>query len=124
MESHTFYFEKLDVWKNARLLNKNIYLITQLFPNNEIYGLINQLRRASISISSNIAEGSSRKSYKDQAHFTQIAYSSTMEVLNQLIIASDLNYISSEQLSELRNQISHIANQLNKLYKSQQSRSK
>ena len=124
MEAHKFHFEKLDVWQNARLLNKNIYLITQLFPKNEIYGLTNQLQRASISISSNIAEGSGRQSYKDQAHFTQIAYSSTMEVLNQLIIASDLNYISSEQLSELRNQISHIANQLNKLYKSQQSRSK
>ena len=124
MGIHTFYFEKLDVWKNARLLNKNIYLITQLFPKNEIYGLTNQLRRASISICSNIAEGSGRQSCKDQAHFTQIAYSSTMEVLNQLIIASDLNYISNEQLCELRNQISYISNQLNKLYKSQQSRSK
>ncbi|MDD7986884.1 four helix bundle protein [Lentisphaera marina] len=122
MNAHISYFEKLDVLQNARSLNKNIYEVTKNFPKDETYGLTNQIRRASISICSNIAEGSSRHSSKDQAHFTSITYSSAMEVLNQLIIASDLNYITTTQLSELRNQLTHITNQLNNLRKAQLSR--
>jgi len=122
MSEHVFYFEKLEVWQNSRSLNKRIYVITQQFPKEEIYGLTNQIRRASVSICSNIAEGSSRHSSKDQAHFTSIAYSSAMEVLNQLIIANDLNYINKVQLTEVRNLLSHITNQLNKLRQTQLSR--
>ena len=72
MNDHIFYFEKLDVWQNARKLNKKVYEITKTFPKEEIYGLTNQVRRASVSICSNIAEGTSRQSSKDQAHFTLI----------------------------------------------------
>jgi four helix bundle protein len=95
-----YSFEKLNTWIEARKLVKSIYAITEKFPAEEKFGLMLQIRRASISVVSNIAEGSARISPKDQAHFSQIAYSSLMEVLNQLIIANDLNFISNEVLEE------------------------
>ena len=116
---YQFTFEKLRVWQASRVFVKDIYNVTNNFPREEKYSLIDQLRRASISISSNLAEGSSRISSKDQAHFTNMAYSSLMELLNQLYIANDLNYISNEIFIELKKKISEISNQLNALRKSQ-----
>jgi len=81
--------------------------------------MVSQLRRASISICSNIAEGNSRISPKERAHFFQMAYSSTMEVLNQLIIATDLDFLTEKELLELRNSIDEISNKLNALHKKQ-----
>lgn len=112
---YTFSFERLDVWKNSKDLTKHIYQITQTFPGEEKYGLVSQLRRASVSIISNIAEGSSRSSVKDQAHFYNTAFSSLMEVLNQVIISNELEYISTDNYSELRKLIEKISNQLNSL---------
>lgn len=86
-----YSFEKLDVWKKAKDFVVRIYKVTADFPEEEKFGLISQLRRASVSISSNIAEGSSRTSPDDQGRFYIIAYSSAIEVLNQLIISTDLN---------------------------------
>ncbi len=86
-----YSFEKLDSWVDARKLVKWIYEKTAKFPAEEKFGLVMQLRRAGISIVSNLAEGSARMTPKDQAHFTNLAYSSLIEVLNQLIIAADLN---------------------------------
>lgn len=97
-----YSFESLDAWKDARILVKWIYSLTNNFPSEEKYGLISQVRRASVSVVSNLAEGSSRKSPKDQAHFSQIAYSSLLEVLNQLIISVDLNFMSENQLTQGR----------------------
>ncbi len=77
-------------------------MITDQFPNNEKYGLVSQINRAAVSITSNLAEGTSRSSNKDQAHFSQIAYSSLMEVICQLNIAFELNYIESEQYMKMR----------------------
>ncbi|CAM1340104.1 four helix bundle protein [Tenacibaculum amylolyticum] len=116
---HLFSFEKLEVWKEAILLSKNIYVLTEKFPNNEKFGLINQLRRASNSISANLAEGTSRITNKDKAHFTTIAYSSTMEVLNHLILSKELKFINEVNYLEIRKQLSKIANMLNALRKSQ-----
>ncbi len=79
--------------------------------------MVNQLRRASISICSNIAEGNSRLSSKDRAHFFHISYSSAMEVLNQLIISCDLEFIKEQELNEFRTVINEITNKLNALYK-------
>mgnify|MGYP006170151835 FL=1 len=87
---YIFSFEKLDVWKNAKDLVIDIYKLTKLFPNDEIYGLISQIRRSTVSISTNIAEGTSRNSNKDKNHFLTISYSSAMETLNHLIISKDL----------------------------------
>lgn len=112
---HQYGFEKLNVWKNTRDLTKNIYIITKGFPSDEKFGLVSQMRRAVISISSNIAEGSSKKSKKDQANFYNIAYSSSMELLSQLILSNDLGYITELSLNSTRTNIELITNQLNAL---------
>ena len=83
---HSYSFEKLNVWQETRVFVKEIYTLTKAFPKEEQFGLVNQLRRATVSIAYNIAEGTSRKTNKDQAKFTTIAYSSLMEVINQLIL--------------------------------------
>ena len=114
-----YSFEKLEVWKESTELVKLIYRITDDFPSEEKFGLISQLRRASVSISSNLAEGTSRKTYKDKAHFTTIAFSSTMEVLNQLIISKELNFISENDYILARTKIEKITNMLNALRKYQ-----
>jgi len=119
-----YAFEKLDVWHKSRILVKEIYRITGAFPAEEKFGLTSQLRRAAISIASNLAEGSSRQSLIDQARFTVMSYSSLMEVLNQLIIAEDIGYIDKVVLKEIRPQIEEISNKLNKLSQSQQNRAK
>jgi len=116
---YQFAFEKLKVWQNSREMVIIVYKITNTFPDEERYCLVNQIRRAIISVSSNIAEGSSRTSFKDQAHFTSLAYGSLMEVLNQLYIANDLKYISNDTVLELKKKISEISNQLNALRNSQ-----
>jgi len=110
---YVYSFEKLDVWQKARKLNSKIYTITKKFPKVETYGLVQQLRRASIS--SNLAEGSSRNTYRDKARFTIIAYSSLMEVLNQLILSKDLVYINENEYLELRPLVEEIGNKLNAL---------
>lgn len=79
---YKFSFEKLTVWIDSKELVKLIYSVTKTFPQEEKFGLTSQLRRASISVASNLAEGTSRKTNKDKAHFTTISYSSLKEVLN------------------------------------------
>lgn len=113
---HIYSFEKLEVWKDAKDLAKDIYRITEKFPDFEKFGIANQLRRAVISVSSNIAEGSSRLSDKSKGHFYMIAYSSLMELYNQLIIASELELIILSD--DLKRKIKKISNYLNKLHKS------
>ena len=113
-----YSFEKLDVWQEARLLVKEIYLLTESFPNSEKYGLSNQIQRASVSVVSNIAEGYSRFSPKEQIRFIEVAYGSLTEVYCQLIIAMDLNYINKDKLEKLKPSILKISNQLNALKKS------
>ena len=112
-----FSFEKLDVWQNSIDLTVAIYKLTDNFPVDQKYNLTSQIRRACISVSSNIAEGNYRITNKDKGHFMTIAYGSIMEVINQLIIANRLNYVSDEALNQLRDDIQLIANQINKLKK-------
>jgi len=115
-------FEKLVVWKEARLFISKIYEITKGFTFDEKYGLTNQIRRAAVSVSGNIAEGSSRTSPKDQAHFTQLAYGSLIEVLSHLYVALDLSYLTSEDFEEVRLNVYKLSNQLNALRKAQLKR--
>lgn len=89
-----YSFEKLECWQHARQLAVWTYVVTKEFPSEEKFGLVSQMRRAAISIASNIAEGTSRKTSKDQAHFSTIAYSSTIELLNDLVITLDLNFLT------------------------------
>ncbi|WP_283636955.1 four helix bundle protein [Aquaticitalea lipolytica] len=112
---YTYSFEKLEVWIEAKELSKQVYLITKAFPDDEKFGLTSQIRRASVSICSNIAEGSARKTNKDKAYFTVIAFSSAVEVLNQIILSYELSYITSSQYELLKSQIESITNKLNAL---------
>jgi four helix bundle protein len=112
---YTYSFEKLEVWNEAKEFAKSIYILTSTFPDSEKFGLISQLRRASVSICSNIAEGSARNSYKDKAHFTTMAFSSAIEVLNQLILSFELNIIIEDDYLKLRRDIESVTNKLNGL---------
>lgn len=115
--AYLFAFEKLQVWHDGRQLIKLVYKTTRAFPGEEKYGLVGQMRRAAISIVSNLAEGSGRLSPKDQAHFFQISYSSNIELLNQAIVANDLEFLSDESLASLRYQMEKISNKINALRK-------
>ena len=112
-----FYFERLDVWQNARVFVKEVYLITRRFPDEEKFGIINQIRRASLSICANIAEGTSRSTEKDKARFINQAFSSAIEVVNFLILSNDLEFLKDDQYLKLRSDLEKITNQLNSLYK-------
>lgn len=94
-------FKDLKVWQKSHVLVLEVYKITQGFPRNEEFGLTSQIRRAAVSIPSNIAEGFKRKSTKDSLHFYNIAEGSLEEVRYQLILARDLGYIDSEKYDEL-----------------------
>jgi four helix bundle protein len=98
MNTYQFSFEKLEVWQLSRTLAGDIYKRTQSFPPEEKYSLISQLRRSALSVSANIAEGTTRASAKDQAHFTTIAFGSLMELFNHLVIANDLGYIKEDEV--------------------------
>lgn len=112
---YIYSFEKLEVWNESKEFTKSIYTLTSKFPDSEKFGLVSQLRRASVSICSNIAEGSSRKSFKDKAHFTTMAFSSTVEVLNQLILSFELDFIKEKDYLKLRQDIESVTNKLNGL---------
>jgi four helix bundle protein len=107
--SYNFPFEKLDVWHKAKDLVKDIYAITKTFPDSERFGITQQINRSVISIASNIAEGNSRSSRREQAHFTEITYGSLMELMCQMIISNDLGYLSLQQLKDIRIKAETIA---------------
>ena len=112
---HTYPFEKLRVWQAARELVKKVYTVTRKFPRAEIYGFTSQTNRAAVSVAANLAEGSSRISRKDQAHFSKIAYSSLMELACLAILAVDLEFLPSSEESKLREEIESVSRQLNAL---------
>jgi len=114
---YQYNFEKLEIWQLSRLLVKKIYLTTNSYPEIEKFGLTNQLRRASVSISSNIAEGNGRTSNKDKARFIEFSYSSLLEVINQLILSNDLGFIDDEILKEYRDNINELSNKLNAFHR-------
>ena len=118
----TYPFEKLRVWQSARQLAREIYLVTAKFPQREIYGLTSQCNRAAVSVAANLAEGSSRRSRKDQAHFSEIAYASLMELACLLVLGSDLGILTHEIEQTLRNAIEQLSLQLNALHRSQRVR--
>jgi four helix bundle protein len=96
-----FRFEKLMVWQRAIDLADRVYEFTQSFPSDERFGLTNQMRRAVVSISSNIAEGSGRASDNDYARFVEIAYGSLMEVVSQAHLAARRGYLTQANLTLL-----------------------
>ncbi len=98
MESN---YQKLVVWKKSFELAKRIYESTKFFPKEELFGLVSQMRRCSISIPSNIAEGSGRGSKKEFSHFLNIARGSCNELETQILMAGDLGYLNTEIKKEL-----------------------
>lgn len=114
---YIFSFEKLDVWQNSRKLIFTIYKLTANFPSTEIYGITSQIKRSVSSIATNIAEGTSRNTNKDKAHFLTISFSSATETLNHLIISKDLDYITEEEYFLCRENLEKICNQINSLKK-------
>ena len=104
-----FFYRKLIVYQQALLLVKNVYSLINNFPANERNALSDQLRRAVISIPSNIAEGMGRNSIKERIHFLEIAYGSLSEVSCQLDISESLGYISASELQEAETKAEHLS---------------
>lgn len=104
-----YNYKDLDLYKASKDLVLSVYALLRKFPKEEQYALCDQLRRAAISIPSNIAEGMGRVSTKEQIHFLEIAYGSLREVDCQLDIAKDLAYISDEELVEIENKLEKVA---------------
>ena len=110
-----YSFKNLDAYKEAKNLVKVVYGLIEKFPKVETYALCDQLRRAVISIPSNIAEGVSRISNKEKIHFLEIAYASMMEVDSQLDVSIELGYITTDQYKIIENLIVEISKQLSSL---------
>jgi len=111
-------FRNLIVWQKAHSLVLEIYRATQSFPSDERFGLTSQIRRASVSIPSNIAEGSKRRTAKDRRHFNYIAEGSLEEVKYQIILAYDLKYIDLETGKELTEKAREVGKMLSGFTKS------
>jgi four helix bundle protein len=104
-----FRFENLNVWQEARVLNRTAYWLTRKFPRHELFGMTSQIRRASVSVSSNISEGCGRNSDKDFAHFLEQAYGSLMEVASLFFLAFDEQYASENDVNALFDDIDKLA---------------
>ena len=113
-----YYFERLDVWQQARQLVVQVYKLLKKFPKEEKFALCDQLRRSVISIPSNIAESSGRIAKKETIHFLEIAYGSLMEMYCQLQIAVDLNYITEVDFMEIKPLIFKVSKLLSGLRRS------
>ncbi len=101
-------YQDLEVWKSSIGFVKEIYQVTARFPSSEMYGLINQIRRAAVSVPSNIAEGQGRSSSKEFRQFLSISLGSLAEAETQLIITKEISYLSQEELNALLVKIDHI----------------
>lgn len=98
----------MEIWKLSRIFCKEVYEITATFPEAEKFGLVNQLRRASVSVPSNIAEGASRNSNKDFSRFLEIAIGFCYEIETQLLISNDLGFLPSEVMNDLMEKLTSI----------------
>lgn len=106
-------YKNLKVWQDAMKLARMVYASTQKFPKEEMFGMTSQLRRASVSISSNIAEGSSRKSRKDYIRFIDIAIGSCNEVESLLALSQDLGFILKSDCDDLLTRLASLGKTLN-----------
>ena len=112
-----FFFRKLNVYQRAVDLVAEIYELLKRFPSEEKYALCDQIRRASVSVPSNIAEGMSRFSNKEKIHFLDISNGSLMETMCQIEIGKRLGYVSQEEYDRMEKDISEIAYMLSSLRK-------
>lgn len=121
MEDKIKTFTDLRVWEESHKLVIMIYKISQKFPKEEQFGLTNQIRRAVVSITSNIAEGFGRKTMKDRVHFYNISLGSLNEVLNQLMISKDIGYLRGNDWRDLEEQVIIVSKMLNGFIKKSNS---
>ena len=119
---YLFAFERLEVWQLARKFFMYSYSLIDTFPASERYNLVDQIRRAATSIAMNLAEMTSRSSYKEQAHYSEIAYGSAIEVYCAFLLSYDMGYINEQKLEELKEKISELSNKINALKNSQYQR--
>ncbi len=115
-----FGYRKLIAYQKAKEVVKRTYKLLKKFPAEERYAMCDQLRRASVSVTSNIAEGVNRYSVKDKSHFIEMSYGSLMEVSSQFEIAEDLGYISTEDrlsMDQLIEEVARLLSGLQKTYK-------
>ena len=110
-----YSYKNLNVYQDAKAFVIAVYKLVDEFPDSEKFALCNQIRRAAISVTSNIAEGVSRTSVKEKIHFLEIAYASMMEVDSQLDISVDLEYIDIDQYESINKQVNNIGRQLSVL---------
>ena len=110
-------FTDLFAWKEAHKLVIFIYKVTKQFPKDELFGLVNQIRRAAISITSNIAEGFSRKSLKEKKQFYYMAIGSLTELQNQLLVARDVGFMSNNDFQEIAALTISVSKLINSLIK-------
>lgn len=114
-------FTDLNAWKFAHKLVLDIYQITKIFPKDEVFGLTSQIRRCAVSITSNIAEGFSRRSFKDKIQFYSIAQGSLTELQNQILIAKDVDYLDKNKFQILADQSILVHKLITGLIKSSKS---
>lgn len=113
-----FSFEKLQAYQHAKVLTKEVYNFCRNFPEHERFALCSQIRRAIVSVPSNIAEGCGRRSLKEKIHFIEIAFGSLYETYCQLEIATDLGYSSMDKLMSIKPKFLSLSRMLNSLSKS------
>jgi len=110
-------FTDLDAWKEGHKLVLVVYEITKQFPKEEVFGLVSQMRRCAVSITSNIAEGFSRQSYKEKVQFYSIAQGSVTELQNQLLISRDIGHVSNDKFQSIAEQTVKVHKIINGLIK-------
>ena len=108
-------FRKLEIWQKGISIVKTVYILTSKLPDSERFGLVSQMQRCSVSIPSNIAEGSSRNSEKDFKRFLEIAIGSAFELETQLIVCAELNFINAEEQVKIINDLHTLQKQINSL---------
>ena len=120
--SSAFPHEKLEVWQFAKVLAKRVYELTSNYPKEEKFGLVDQMRRAGVSVMSNLAEGCGRVSARDQAHFSQMAFGSLLELDAQCQLSLDLGFIQEVDYQVMRPSIMELVKKISALRASQLKR--
>jgi len=120
--STAFPHEKLEVWQLAKAFAGQVYLLTSGFPKEERFGLVDQMRRAGVSVMSNLAEGCGRTSARDQAHFSQLAFGSLLELDAQFQLSIDLDFLCPDDYKDVRHSVTELVRKISALRASQLKR--
>ncbi len=122
MSSTVFPHEKLVTWQLAKVLAKQVYMMTSTYPKEERFGRVDQMRRAAVSVMSNLAEGCGRTGARDQAHFSQLAFSSLLELEAQYQLSLDLGFLGKDEYQAIRGAIMDLVKKISALRASQLKR--